>query len=261
MPAEVVPTFRRRRLIRFSLRTALLVMTLVCIVLGRYITKVRDEQRATNIIKGWGGTVVLDYQFKVDSPPVLRGDLPALFTSKKSANSLPPSPRFQRLRNLVGDHYFSNVVSVTLPYHSNANVDVNVLKAFGRLRLLNLSGTRTEDNDLRKLASLSTLKELYLQDTNITDDGIEWLTKLRRLRRLSLRGTVVSDAGIKKLTEHHSLRYIDIGDTHVSTDGARQLQAALPNCSITFDRPMTCPCVQQAATGFVGELRLSDLQN
>src|SRR4051812_13987229 len=110
---------RSRPWLRFSLRAALLVVTIICLVLGSYVKQVLDQKRATEIVRSWGGTVLLEYQWEYET------------THKNATNKSPPEPpNFRSFREWFGEDYFSNVVAVSLPYHSSPSIDVPVLLGF-----------------------------------------------------------------------------------------------------------------------------------
>ena len=227
------------RWFRFSLKTLTLFVTILCLVLGRYVKRVHDEKTAAEAVHRWGGATILDYQFGIEADPLQTEIWPSSKTVPSRISSRPPEPRFRRLRELMGDHYFSSVVSVTIPYHVTPDINVDVLGAFRNLRSLGLSGTHTNDEDVRKLTRLTKIEVLRLADTDVTDGGVQWLLRLPKLRILSLRGTVISDAGLLKLCGHNSLQYVDVGDTYVTEVGRHQLQTALPDCTVIAGAPVS----------------------
>jgi hypothetical protein len=228
MASDKPPRSRRRRWVRYSLRTFLILMTAVCLALGMYVKRVLDQKVASEIVRGWGGTVWLDYRYQAE------------IANSGTANQIPVQPpQFRALRKRLGDDYFSNVVAVSFPYHLSAVIEVDVLCGFKKLRVLTLSGTKVNDDDLRKLARLHTIETLHLADTDVTDDGIQWLIKLPRLKTLSLRGTVLTDVGLRTLAVRSSLEELDIVNTNATEEGLAQLIKALPNCHVTSSRPAT----------------------
>jgi hypothetical protein len=145
----------------------------------------------------------------------------------------------RRLREQLGDDFFSDVVSVTLPYHSRADIDTSALLAFRGLRSLDLSGTHIGDADLQKIIGMNHLEELRLADTDVTDDGIRWIAQLPSLKTLSLRGTVLSDRGLLAMAQMNTLQELDITDTNVTQQGLLQLQTALVNCRVNIGMTAT----------------------
>jgi hypothetical protein len=78
------------------------------------------------------------------------------------------------------------------------------------IKVLIASGTELTNASAAHLARLSRLQTLVLDGTGIADSGLEEFASLKNLQTLGLRGTKVTAAGVAKL------------------------QAALPQCSITW---------------------------
>ena len=64
---------------------------------------------------------------------------------------------------------------------------------------VNLTNTRTTDNELVHIKQFRRLEKLYLGATQITDAGLEQLRELPRLERLYLGGTQITDASLQHL--------------------------------------------------------------
>ena len=63
-------TKRKRRFLRFSLRTLLLVMLVLCVVLGWTVNRAQ-QRRAVQAVKEMGGSVIYDFEAVPDEaePP------------------------------------------------------------------------------------------------------------------------------------------------------------------------------------------------
>ena len=115
----------------------------------------------------------------------------------------PPVPTW--LRSLLGDAFFSNVVSVTVSDDFSAGLFptteaepedrgsgnptdtlLESLKALKQLRKLQLAQTNVTDVGLAHIKGLTGLEELDLRDTKITDAGLVYLKGLNRLQFLNL---------------------------------------------------------------------------
>jgi Leucine Rich Repeat (LRR) protein len=209
-----------KRLTRYSLRTAIVFTTLVCIVLGAYVKRAHDEEHATDVVRSWGGTAILDYQWE------------QMNRSGTAAKAPPTPPCFQKLRQLLGDHYFSSVVAVKIPYHTTAPLNTNVLCLFHNLRSLDLSGTHVSDDDLQSLTRLKHIETLLLADTDVTNGAMRWVVDMPRLKRLSLQRTSITDVGLLALMQQHSLLQLDIDGTCVSRKAIEQFRLARPDCQV-----------------------------
>ena len=103
------------------------------------------------------------------------------------------------------------------------------LSGCGRLRLLDLSGTRVTDAGLRHLARCDNLRSLYLCDTGVGDAGLKKLAALKNLTDLDLGGTKVTDAGMKELAALQNLTRLDLTRTQVTGVGMKELAALKRN--------------------------------
>jgi len=219
----------RSRLFRYSLRSAILFVTVVCIILGMYVKQARDEQHATDVVQSLGGCAVFDYQWE------------QMNRTGAAAKATPTPPRFQKLRQIFGDHYFSSVVAVTIPYHVTVPLNANVVASLRNLRSLELSGTHVSDDDLPIIARLKHLETLLLADTDVTNRGMRYLDTMPKLRTLSLRGTTITDIGLLALIEQRSLQQLDISDTGVTGRAIEQFRLERPDCQIEFGVLATQP--------------------
>ncbi len=86
----------RRRWLRFSLRTFLIVLTILCVWLGWYLHRVEQQRAAVRWVRENGGAVRYDYEFDSDD--------------KFIDASQPPVPKW--LVDMLGVDYFVSVVSV-----------------------------------------------------------------------------------------------------------------------------------------------------
>ena len=122
-------------------------MLLACIgmsYLGIKMQRARRQKEAVEEIKQLGLTVSYDYH-------VLSGV------------RAPSSPKW--LRNLLGDDFFTNVVSV------------------------HVGSTQVTDAGLEQLKGLTQLLGLFLENTKVTDAGLANLRALTQLQQSSLVST------------------------------------------------------------------------
>ncbi len=85
---------RKRRWLRFSLRTFLVVVTLVCVWLGWKINSARKQKQAVEAIQAIGGTALYDFEVDSDGEPIQ------------------PNPEPSWLAKWIGKDYVHNVVCV-----------------------------------------------------------------------------------------------------------------------------------------------------
>jgi hypothetical protein len=256
-----------RTWLRFSLRTALIVVTLLCIWLAAESSRARRQQNAIATLQQLGGRIGFDYQL----------ERPGKWKSKPN----PVGPEW--LRRAIGDDFFRRVVIVNFDEGSDpADRDLAVLRELpGLLELTLMNRTRITDEGLRNLSGLrqlkvlalngtkidgsglghvpfprrieglalsdapvtdealmhieqmTNLKWLILTNTKITDRGMSHLAALKSLEDLQIEGTVVTDEGLGYLKAMTSLKRVLLGDTQTTANGRAGLRQALPNCRVS----------------------------
>ncbi len=139
----------RRRYLQFSLRTFLVLLTLVCVWFGWQVNRVNRQRKAVAWVLQMGGSVLYDYQYD--------GNL--------ISYAKPTGPEWL----LDFNH---QVVLVELAY-----APVSDLAPLTKLKILQaLDISNTQANDLTPLANLKSLKWLFLANTPV---GEEQITKLQ----------------------------------------------------------------------------------
>ena len=263
------PPRTKRRLLQYSLRTFLILLTAMCLWLGSKTERVRMQRRTVRLVKQMGGETAFDYEYNEDP-----------FAPPKS----PPGPA--PLRMVLGDDYFAELVSVRV--EKIADIDVPHVTAPPTLRHLSLTGGITDNgidticrltnlesleldggrftsaglarlselHDLRSLAinntpiseegarqigRLSGLERLSLANTRLTSKLVHHLNHLEKLSALDLSGTLVGDEGLEDLSPLRQLKEIRLDGSMVSNEGIKKLHVALPNAqisSMTYGRGM-----------------------
>jgi hypothetical protein len=151
---------RKRRWYQFSLRTLLILVTIVCIVggwLGSKIDQKRRERAAAEAIVKTQGQVSWDYQRVAGDPH-----------SWQPAGAIPFGPSW--LRAILGDNFFSEVDCIYC-----VNGDLENLREFPRLRSLRLMSWGVTDDGLDAVKTLTELRDLALIDTKVSDAAVNEL--------------------------------------------------------------------------------------
>jgi hypothetical protein len=119
----------------------------------------------------------------------------------------PPEPAW--LRKLVGEGFFREVVA------------------------LSLNGSDVDNDRLKVLHTLNRVKWLSFCYTNITDDGLKHVAACAQLQGLTLSHSKwITDSGMAHLQGLSELRDVGLNGTQVTDEGIKELQQALPKCSV-----------------------------
>ena len=141
----------KRRSFRFSLRTLLVFMLVVCVAVGWKFERVRRQREAVAWVKEMGGFV---YYF-VDGNPYseLRGP--------------------EWARKWLGHDFFNDVTGVEL--QGTQVSDISPLAKLSKLEYLYLDHTPV--SDVTPLAKLTKLEKLFIHNTQVSDQAMEQLEK------------------------------------------------------------------------------------
>jgi hypothetical protein len=194
------------RLIRFRLRTLLVLMTVVAVWLGLTMKRLREQERAVARIRELGGQVTYDYQIDAEGNPI----------------SNPEPPGLQSIRRLFGPQWGLRVIHVDLTVEVGSRAtdrDLEVLLSLPDITYLNVGETRLITNEgLRIIGGLAQLKELDLSYCEgITDDGLVHLSRLHQLWLLSLVGCRMNGSGLRHI-QHLPLRSLSLNWVPVTDD-------------------------------------------
>ena len=135
----------KRRILRFSIRTLLIVLTIFCVWLSWKVERARKQREVVAWVQEMGGSVHYGYEL-YDNTVFL-------------PNAKPPGPEW--LRNLLGIDYFGDVRCVFLD--GSEVSDVSPLAELTNLEVLHL--TDTSVSDVTPLFGLTSLEVLNLYRT------------------------------------------------------------------------------------------------
>ena len=107
-----------------------------------------------------------------------------------------------------------------------------VLASFDNLKSLTLRDIPARCASLQRLPHPEKLRQLNVAQSGITDDDARVLGRFTGIEKLIVSETALSDAVIETLARLTSLKYLEMTQTQISAAGVKQLQAALPDCSI-----------------------------
>jgi len=196
------PVAKRRRWFRYSLRTMLVAVTLLCVWLGAVVNPARRQRQTVEKLRESTGRAFIRYDYE----------------DRGSTN--PRAPDW--LRRLLGDDYFHDVVSLTwLHFHAD-EVTPDDLVDLPKLRDLTLREMPITDEGLQKLARLRRLESLCIDTGNsrdITDHGLEHLSSLIELENLTVRSIQITGEGLRPLTALKKLRSLSLRSDSISLRG------------------------------------------
>lgn len=230
-----------RKFLRISLRSLLVAITITGVALGVYLNRVQDQVRAVAMIERLGGRCW--YDFQVDDNRISHPGSPE-----------PSAPQW--MRQLLGNHFFTTVIMVSLDQKAFSDDDLKLLTGLRHLKRLDLDGPAVTDATMQIVGRMHSLEDLHLFDTLVTDDGLKDISKLNQLtgltltvsaitddglahlqtlsalQRLYIGNNTISDAGIQHLSELPSLELVEAHNTNITTAGA----ALLPGVKVSIGR-------------------------
>jgi hypothetical protein len=126
-------TKRKRRFLRFSIRTLLIVLTIFCVALGWKVERARKQREAVAWVHEMGGSVNYDYEFDDDG--------------SSATDAKPPGSEW--LRKHLGRDFFDDVVRVSLTEVGVS--DVTPLSGLTSLVELYLEGPQVSEEAVEQL--------------------------------------------------------------------------------------------------------------
>ena len=165
----------KRRFVRFSLKTFLIVITLLGVVAGPYIYRAERQKRVVQWWVNGGGLYSYDFEY-IDN-----GDY------RPQAKA--PGPAF--LHKLIGLDYFAKLIRLD---PGNVVDDLSELEDQKELQCL---GVRTTSDNLAPLSRLTNLRSLGLICESVSDlptvNDLAPLSKLTNIEVMSLRNIIAND--------------------------------------------------------------------
>ncbi len=197
------PAVKRRRWLRYSMRTMLVVVTLLCVLLALVIVPAQRQRRAVQKIRASSSRSEAVYDYEYQGPHGWSAEL--------------RGPEW--LRHWVGVDYFQQVVSVRLELKRGDEVTPNELADLPGLRQLAVYGMPITDDGLRTLACLRKMESLWFESNQITDDGLEYLSSLTELKSLGVVSNQVTGEGLRPLVAPGKLESLFLQSDSISPRG------------------------------------------
>ncbi|MCE9546764.1 MAG: hypothetical protein K8T25_14890, partial [Planctomycetia bacterium] len=146
----------------------------------------------------------------------------------------------KRIQELGGratlDPANQTIVRLQLSGTKTTDQDLVTLGGLADLVELSLAKTRITDAGLPHLIGLKKLEALHLADNPITDEGVAAVKDMTQLQLLGLKGTQVGDAGLVHLARLKNLQWLGLRNTKVTDAGLAQLKnlPQLPGVSLSY---------------------------
>lgn len=224
-------SFWRRRLLRFSLGSFLVAITLIAAAFGWIRHRAEQQRLAVEWILSQGGEIRYDHYRQLNTNVYY---LAGSDEAKAQAAALRPEDSW--FSALLGDHYVYRIEQVyfyqaklegevwRLPYAYGAkqiilqdcDVSAEALTSVGKCRSvedLTICDSRCDPAGLGHLTQLPKLKNLFLQETPLDDGALEQIGKCRSLESLDLTFCTFPADDVLHLRSLTRLRHCGLGFT------------------------------------------------
>jgi Leucine-rich repeat (LRR) protein len=113
-----------------------------------------------------------------------------------------------------------------------SNITGQALGPFRRLRALDATLTRFNDQGMRRFEGMRDLRRLRLGDTNITDTSLAAIGSLKNLEDLDLHGTAITDTGLAIVASLTGLKKLKLMGTGRGRRRHREAERPRPSRGI-----------------------------
>ena len=177
-----------RRFPRFTLKSLLAVMALVCVWCGYYANQAHSRRQALLHIVELGGTTWKQGQITIAT------------TTKPTSAGMWLSRRYEdTVCRLFGDALRKETLAVDLSEAVVSESDIARLTPLDEIRWITLTGPTIDDTAARHFRSFKQLRWLDISGTGISINGVRTLDTLRSLEWLNVSQTRVVDSDIKAI--------------------------------------------------------------
>ncbi|HEX5102281.1 MAG TPA: hypothetical protein VFV87_00620 [Pirellulaceae bacterium] len=226
-PAAQRPPSVWRRM-RWTIRTLLLVVTLIALLLawiGRTIRAVHHRQVLATALESDDG---IDTYLRWGS-----------FRDSR----LEPN----WLAIFCGDWSSVELTDVDIDYRQTASDDLlEQIGVFRKLEDVSISGQQVTDRGLAPLGHMQELRSLTIEACDITDKTLEAIADLPNLQDVTLRGVAVTDQGLAHLWKLPNLTSLTLDFTLVTPKAVKAFQNGRPDCVVGYTPAAGKPQVEAA---------------
>lgn len=240
---------------RFSLRTFLLVVTVLSVWLGIKLNRDVKLSRALSNIETSGGRLTLhekqsdfpwglwkhryrlDYyglkenlneqdfvHLRVLAPASLQWlDLSNTGITDRDLKSIEGHTHLEYL-SLANETYLSGEVILDRPQNNITDAGLARLGQLRDLKGIDLSGTVITDEGLKVLSAMPNLVWVYLNGTQVTGSGLDYLGSHKHLSILELNGCRMMLIGYQELIQIPNLNCLGLGNSGSTDEDLRLLE-------------------------------------
>ena len=223
---------RKSGLLRFSLRSLLVVVTLLAMGLAWFVywrEGKRREAAAGDWVLNHGGSIAEFHSREAANPPwwvrYLAEAMPERCLRTVTFVDFLKDPTDADLAVLRD---LPNLKQFNLNHAANIKpARLSPLAALTRLEVLYLMNTPVGDAGLAHLRNLHGLREIWVENTGITDASVPWIASNPELTHLGVAGTTISDTSAPLLARLENLEVLALRDTQITSRGLADI-AKLP---------------------------------
>ena len=204
---------------RLTLRTLFVVLTLVTLPAGYYVSLCQQQKRAVAEIERLGGRVAYDYPY--ERRRLRNSNILAEVRMSAPSNWIARTCGPDFVHSIVEIRGFKETYT---PNHTSrfANFDIH---------RENVPFSDDTDEALKCIRGIK-VDVLDLNRTSVSTSGIAELRYVRRFDTLSLWGTSITDDALDHLRSIPGLSRVHLYETAVTENAMRELQTAMPDLEI-----------------------------
>ena len=193
-----------RRLLRFSLKTVLILTTILCVWVGLWAHRARQQREAVAYLRA------------VDK-------LSVTYDQSQSDSWAP-----QSIRKLLGDDYFMNVTGVHLQSEVSEKGAAEIFSQLQKLRGLRqlvLHNWELNDEDIGHLVELNQISALILSELRKSPsaDGMRRLAGMTNIRELYLSGSWLNNDHLRQVARFPSVEKLSLSIANIDDEGLKTL--------------------------------------
>lgn len=209
------------RWFQFTIRSVLVLMTVVAVGFGLWVSQFHRRQQALSALRGVASLGKPPGMVSIGGPQTIRFEYPpaAIWLYRQNW-----------LQKIIGCDFFDEPVEITLtaaPSRHGGRVsdaDLRTLRELQTVKRLSLDLTDVGEQGMPYLRGLTNLEQLNVAASKAGDDALANMAKLSKLARLDLSDTLITDTGLPHLANLSSLGYLNLQRTKVTDHGARWLK-------------------------------------